>query len=138
MPPLLHLPASGLHVQAERARRGRTSLEVRIGSLLVDVCTTTCLGLTPLRGAWRGGTSAGSWAVAWGQLPPEAEAPDVKFVRGWSRKGVQAQRVLVHDGFWVAESSGVFHSVAADIDGERLSGRLRRARLADAETTPAA
>ena len=127
--PPMRLPISGWTVRVGRGVADRAALEVYDGSRLADVCVTTAVSVSVLRGAWRGPRGARSWALAWGQLPAGVLAATAEFT-GAGRDPVitPVAAVVIEGAYWVAEAPGDFARVTVHAGPALVSARLRRTR----------
>jgi hypothetical protein len=112
-----------------RGAADRAALEVYEGNRLADVCVTTAVSVSVLRGAWRGPRGTRSWALAWGQLPAGVMAATVEFIGTRREPVITPVAALVIEGaYWVAEAAGDFTGVTVHAGPALISGRLRRTR----------
>jgi hypothetical protein len=120
------LARSGYVVRIGRGSEGRAALQVHDarGDLL-DVAVAHSFVSMLLRGSVRGGGSDGTWAVAWGQLPPGCDDVAVLFA-GRSEPVLPVRPTIIARAFWVAEVGGDFRTVSAAADADRATRRLRR------------
>lgn len=127
--PLMRLPISGWTVRVGRGAADRAALEVYEGARLADVCVTTSVSVSVLRGAWRGPRGARPWGLAWGQLPAGVHAATVEFTTARREPMITPVAAVVIEGaYWVAEAAGDFTGVTVHAGPALVSGRLRRTR----------
>jgi hypothetical protein len=127
--PLMRLPISGWTIRVGRGAADRAALEVYDGCRVADVCVTTALSVSVLRGAHRNARGGEPWALAWGQLPAGVSEVTARFTGGIRNRGVRhIPAVVIEGGYWVAEAAGNFAGVTVQAGHVRVSERLRRAR----------
>src|SRR5262245_61559544 len=125
--PLLRLPISGWSVRVGRGAADRAALEMYEGGRVADVCVSTPLSVSVLRGARRNARGGARWALAWGQLPAGVSSVTARFAGGGRRPVVRdITAILIEGTYWVAETAGDFAGVTVHAGPVVVAERLRR------------